>query len=80
MKVNLVKLENEQNYIIVKAIETGGNRYLYLVNENNTLDVCVRKVVSINGFDHIQKIDSNEELETINAKMREYFAKNNPEN
>ena len=51
MKVNVMTLENGKDYIIIDTLEDGDNKYLFYVNEQDALDICIRKVVfrKING-------------------------------
>lgn len=74
--VNAVTIDNGKEYIIVKAIEYNGNKYVYLVNELDELDVCIRKVITENGKQYLVKLDSETELNEINNKLNEYFKAN----
>lgn len=70
--VNTITLENNQEYIIVDAIELNNNKYLILAKENTIGDFCIRKVISKEGKEYIVKLDSNEEFDII---LKEFVRK-----
>jgi len=63
--VNTIKLENDIEYIIVGAIENNGNKYLFLANEEDELDKCIRKVIVKDNEEYLTKLDSDEEIEEV---------------
>ena len=63
MKVNIITLENKQDYIILSTIEHNNNRYFVLINEDNDNDLCIRKVVlNTENKETLVKLDSKEEF------------------
>lgn len=63
MKMNLITLENNQDYIILSTIELKDNKYFVLVNELNDKDLCIRKVIlNKDNKEVLVKLDSNEEF------------------
>lgn len=63
MKMNLITLENNQDYIILSTIELKDKKYFVLVNELNDKDLCIRKVIlNKDNKEVLVKLDSNEEF------------------
>lgn len=63
MNMNLITLENNQDYIILSTIDFNNNKYLILANELDDKDLCIRKVImSKDNKEVIVKLDSNEEF------------------
>ena len=58
MKIKYITINNI-DYLIV--IEKQG--YLYLVNENNPKDFCIRKNKIIDGEEFVAPLDSDEEFD-----------------
>ena len=65
MKANIITLENGKNYAVIDTLEDNANKYLFFVNENDGIDVGVRKVVKKDNKEYITKLDSREELEKV---------------
>ena len=63
MKMNLITLENNQDYIILSTIELKDKKYFVLVNELNDKALCIRKVIlNKDNKEVLVKLDSNEEF------------------
>ena len=62
MKLNFVTLENGIDYMIMQEITNGNIKYLYLVNENDENDFCIRKVIIEDNDKMLSALDSEEEL------------------
>jgi len=71
--VNYITLENGREYIIIGALENKENKYLYLVNENDSLDMCIRKVIVENNKEVLTKLENEEEFEDIMDLFHEEF-------
>ena len=65
MEVNAIKLENNEEYLIIDTIEIENNKYLILVNAEKNYDICVRKVVLKNSEEVLIKLASEEEFERV---------------
>lgn len=76
MEVNVIKLDNEKEYIIIDAIETDNDKYLYMANEEDELDMCLRKIIKKDGKDYLVELDSEEEFEEV---VTMFFEKNKGE-
>ena len=71
-EVEIVTLENNQDFLIIDEIQVDDIKYVYLSNVNDEKDLCVRKVIKKDGKDIITKLSSDEELD----KALLIFAKN----
>ena len=71
--VNCITLENGREYIIIGALENNGNKYLFLANEKDKLDICIRKVITENNKDYLVKLDTEEEFEKAMDLFNEEF-------
>lgn len=73
MDVHVITLEDGIDYIIFEAIEHNNKKYLFLANENDNDDICVRKVIEEEGKEYLIKLDDREEFEEV---MNIYYQKN----
>lgn len=67
MNLEIVTLENNQEYYIVKQLKN----YLYLVNTKNKKDICIRKAVMLDDKEYIDTLDTEEEFKEALALFRE---------
>jgi len=74
IEVNIITIENGKEYLIIDAIVNDKGKYLVLVNENNKLDMCVRKVLVKEGKEFITKLDTEEELDEV---INEFYKRHN---
>ncbi len=70
--VKIVSL-NGIDYIVTDEINIDNTRYVYLTNENDFLDFCVRKIVVINGEEYLEKLDNDDEFDKA---LKVYYDKN----
>lgn len=63
LEFNIIKLENNEEYVIVDAIQNENNKYLFLANKDNEEDICIRKVIENDGQEFLIKLDDEEEFE-----------------
>ena len=63
MEVNIIKLEDGKNYLIVDTIECNEQKYIVMGSEDNPDDIVFRKVVFENDKEWLEKIDNYEEFE-----------------
>lgn len=71
--VEKVTLSDGITYIIIDEIEIDNNKYVYLTNENDEKDFCIRKSEIENNEEFFVGLDSDEEFD----KALLYFAKKN---
>lgn len=62
--VNVTNI-NGKDYIEVDTIDVNGIKYVYLSNENDDKDYLILKVISGNGKEFYDKIESDEEFELV---------------
>ena len=77
MEVNVITLENGCEYLIIDTIELNNKKYLFLSNEKDENDMCVRKVIIKEEKEFLVKLDNNEELENV---LEEFSLKYRGEN
>lgn len=74
--VNVITLENNQEYLIVDALELDNNNYLVLGKEEAIGDFCIRKVINKDGKEFLVKLDSSEEFnKVLNAYVHKHIRK-----
>ncbi len=56
--IDVIKLENGQDYVIVSKKKHNDIEYLYLSGKNEEEDICIRKLVG----DNIVPLDNEDEL------------------
>lgn len=61
-EVKVIDLE-DGTYIISDEISINGIRYVFLTNEKDMLDFCIRKVVINNNEEYIDYLDTDEEFD-----------------
>ena len=71
--VNAVTLENGQDYLIMETIIFNNVEYLYLVNESDIKDVCIRKKINVNEETYLTGLDNEDELEKVLKEFAKCF-------
>lgn len=61
-EVKVIDLENG-TYAIIDEINIDNIKYIYLSNENNQLDFCIRKIELDNNEEYLVKLDNNQEFD-----------------
>lgn len=80
MKMTLITLENNQDYIVLSTIELNNNKYFILVNELDEKDLCIRKVImNKDNKEVLVKLDSNEEFFEVLSMFNNLNRKDNNE-
>ena len=59
----VVILEDDVEYAIISKIEHNNETYIYLINENNVKDFCIRKLSKEEGKEFIIPLESDEEFD-----------------
>jgi len=65
LEVNIIKLEDGIDYVIVDAIQTESNKYLFLANKTDETDVCIRKIIQKDNKEYLIKLDNDDEFEEV---------------
>lgn len=63
--VEKVTLDDGNTYIIVEQINIDNIKYVYLTNENNEKDFCIRKSIIENGEEFLVGLDSVDEFQKV---------------
>ena len=63
MEFNSIILEDNIRYLIIKEIENDGNKYIYLTNENDPEDFCIRKTIIKNNDEFLIGLSSKDEFD-----------------
>lgn len=74
-EVKVIDLE-DGTYIISDEISINGIKYVFLTNEKDMLDFCIRKVVINNNEEYIDYLDTDEEFD---AAMQAFLDKHKQE-
>lgn len=62
-EVKVIDLENG-TFVITDEIFINGIKYVYLTNENDVMDFCIRKVKIENNEEYLVKLESDQEFDT----------------
>lgn len=61
-EVKVIDLE-DGSYIISDEIVLNNTKYIYLTNEDDLMDFCIRKIAMENGEEFIEVLDTEEEFD-----------------
>ena len=61
-EVKVIDLENG-TFVITDEIFINGIKYVYLTNENDVMDFCIRKVKIENNEEYLVKLESDQEFD-----------------
>ncbi len=64
-EIEIVTLEDNQEYNVITKIELNGFTYLILANTNDDTDMCVRKEIVKEDKSYLAMLSSDEELENV---------------
>ncbi len=62
-ELDVVTLEDNQDYIVTDEILINGIKYVFLTNEKDVSSFCIRKVNIINNEEYLIGLDNKTELE-----------------
>ncbi len=61
--IEYVTLEDGINYVIIDEIDNNDITYVYLTNEDNERDFCIRKCDKLNNHQILNGLDSDDEFD-----------------
>lgn len=64
-EVNVITLDDEKDYIIIKDSTIDGKRYCFFSEEQEPTNTCVRRVEKIDGKDYFVYLDNLDELTKV---------------
>lgn len=72
--VEIITLEDGNDYFVTEEIIINGVKYIYLSKENDVGDFAIRKINIINNEEYLVSLDNTEEF---NKALQEFLDKNN---
>lgn len=71
--VEIITLEDGKDYMVTDEFEINKVRYIYLTNEEDIADICIRKINIINNEEYLVGLDSEEEFKKA---LQEFLNRN----
>lgn len=71
--IEIITLEDGKDYMVTDEFEINKVRYVYLTNEEDIADICIRKVNIINNEEYLVGLDSEEEFKNA---LQEFLNRN----
>lgn len=72
-EVEVITLEDGKDYMVTDEFEINKVRYVYLTNEEDIADICIRKINIINNEEYLVGLDSEEEFKKA---LQEFLNRN----
>lgn len=72
VEVSVITLDNGKNYEIVDKIKDNDQTYLFLINENDENDKCIRKQVIENDKEILYCLNEDEFKNVLEKFMKKY--------
>lgn len=60
--IEVVTLENGKDYMVTAELEINNIKYLFLTNEDDVADFCLRKINTINNNEYLVGLNDKEEV------------------
>ncbi len=60
--IEIVTLDDGKDYMVTAELVINNVKYVYLTNENDIADFCIRKINYINGDEFLVGLDSKAEV------------------
>lgn len=60
--IEVVTLEDGKDYMVTAELEINNIRYLFLTNEDDVADFCLRKINTINNNEYLVGLNDKEEV------------------
>lgn len=61
-EIEVVTLDDGKDYMVTAEIVINNIKYVYLTNEEDIADFCIRKINNINNNEYLVGLDSKEEV------------------
>lgn len=68
--IEVVTLEDGKDYMVTAELEINNIKYLFLTNEDDVADFCLRKINTINNNEYLVGLNDKEEV----IKVLQVFA------
>ena len=72
--IEVVTLEDGKDYMVTAELEINNIKYLFLTNEDDVADFCLRKINTINNNEYLVGLNDKEEV--IKVLITLYVASN----
>ena len=60
--IEVVTLEDGKDYMVTAELEINNIKYLFLTNEDDVADFCLRKINTINNNEYLVGLNDKEEV------------------
>lgn len=60
--VEIITLEDGKDYIVTAELTINNIKYIYLTNEEDVADFCIRKINNINKSEYLVGLNNEEEV------------------
>lgn len=60
--IEVVTLEDSKDYMVTAELEINNIKYLFLTNEDDVADFCLRKINTINNNEYLVGLNDKEEV------------------
>ena len=71
--IEVVTLEDGKDYMVTAELEINNIRYLFLTNEDDVADFCLRKINTINNNEYLVGLNDKEEVIKVLQKFANKF-------
>ena len=61
-EIEVITLDNGKDYMVTFELVINNVKYVYLTNEEDIADFCIRKINNINNEEFLVGLDSEEEV------------------
>lgn len=72
-EVDIITLEDGKDYMVVDEFEINKVKYVYLTDENDVANFCIRKINIINNEEYLVGLDSEDEFKNA---LQEFVNRN----
>lgn len=71
--IEVVTLEDGKDYMVTAELEINNIKYLFLTNEDDVADFCLRKINTINNNEYLVGLNDKEEVIKILQEFKNKF-------
>ena len=71
--IEVVTLEDGKDYMVTAELEINNIKYLFLTNEDDVADFCLRKINTINNNEYLVGLNDKEEVITVLQEFTNKF-------
>lgn len=71
--IEVVTLEDGKDYMVTAELEINNIKYLFLTNEDDVADFCLRKINTINNNEYLVGLNDKEEVIKVLQEFKNKF-------